>query len=61
MSNEVRESIDKLINYSFSEEENHYEEEYDVEITDEDYKNPERLEHKDHIFYHILVVQQFLN
>lgn len=61
MSNEVRDSIDKILNYDFAAEQKHYEEEYDVEITDEDYNNPDRLEDKNHIFYHILVVQQFMN
>jgi hypothetical protein len=61
MNSEVRQSIDNILNYNFADEEKHYEEENDVEITDEDYNNPDRLEDKDHIFYHILVVQQYMN
>jgi len=61
MSSEVRASLDLLIDYNFSDEENHYEEENDVTITDDDYNNPDRLEDKNHIFYHILVLQQFMN
>ena len=61
MSDEVRQSIDNILNYDFADEQKHYEEEHDVEITDDDYNNPDRLEDKDHVFYHILVVQQFLN
>jgi hypothetical protein len=61
MSDEVRQSIDNILNYNFADEEKHYEEENDVEIVDEDYNNPDRLEDKDHIFYHILVVQQYMN
>jgi hypothetical protein len=61
MSSEVRASLDAILNYDFAAEQKHYEEEHDVEITDDDYNNPDRLEDKDHVFYHILVVQQYLN
>jgi hypothetical protein len=61
MSSEVRASLDAILNYDFVAEQKHYEEEHDVEITDDDYNNPDRLEDKDHVFYHILVVQQYLN
>ena len=61
VSSEVRESIDKLVDYSYSDEQKHYEENNEVEITDEEINNPELLEDQDHIFYHILVIQQFLN
>lgn len=61
MSNEVRQSIDEILNYNFADEQKHYEEENDITICDDDYNNPDRLEDNDHIFYHILVVQQYMN
>lgn len=61
MSSEVRESFDAILDYNFSDEQKHYEEENDVEINDDDYNNPDGLEDKNHIFYHILVAQQYLN
>ena len=61
ISNEIRKSLEAILDYSYSDEQENYEQENDVEISDDDYNNPENLEDKNHIFYHILVIQQFLN
>jgi hypothetical protein len=61
MSNEVRQSIDKILDYNFADEQKHYEEENEINICDNDYNNPDGLPDKEHIFYHILVVQQYMN
>lgn len=59
--NEIQEAINKILDYNFNDEKKHYEEENDIEITDEHYEDPDLLEDKNHIFYSILVVQQYLN
>ncbi len=61
MSSEIKKSLDALVDYNFSEEQAHYEEENDCEITDDDYNNPDGLEDQNHIFYHILVISQWMN
>ena len=58
---ELINSLNILIDYNFKDELKDYEESFDVEIVEDDYNNPERLEHKGHIFYHILVLQKVLN
>ena len=60
-SKDIRDAIDKILDYNFSDEVKHYEEENDIVITDEHYNDPDLLENQDHILYSILVVQQYLN
>ena len=61
MCNEIRESLDTILDYHFHDEQKHYEEENDISICDDDYNNPDGLPDKEHIFYHILVLQQWMN
>lgn len=61
LSKEIRTSIDAVIDYNFNSEQKDYEMSFDVEITNENINDPDTLEHQEHIFYHLLVVQQFLN
>lgn len=61
ISDEVRESIDKLIDYNYSDEQKDYEILIGRSLTDDEINDPDLLEEQDHIFYHILVIQNYLN
>lgn len=42
-------------------EHRHYQEENNVLITDAQLNNPDMLKHQDHVFFHIAVLQNWIN
>ena len=61
ISKEVLESFDKLIDYNYADEQKNYEILIERSLTDDEINDPDLLEHQDHIFYHILVIQNWIN
>lgn len=59
-SKEVRNSIEKIVEYNYSDELKDWEA-TNGDVPKEAFNDPEILFTPDHIFYHLLIVNQYLN
>jgi len=58
--NDIIKSIIEIISYSYSEECAHYEEITGIDTDDPQYENIENLPDKNHVFYHLRKVDDYL-
>lgn len=58
---EIINAIDKITDYLYKDEKKHYEEIIDRKVTEDEMINPDLLKNKSHIFYHILLLNSYIN